>query len=66
MLKKICYYPPSLTKKSRLRSKRQHNGKIDPNFEVYQYYQQNVKTANNGALPQGLLNGEDSGDDQDI
>ena len=40
MLKKICYYPPSLTKKSRLRSKRHHtqNGKIDPNYEVYQFY----------------------------
>jgi len=35
MLKKICYYPPSLVKKSRLRSKR----RIDPNFEVFQYYQ---------------------------
>jgi hypothetical protein len=38
MLKKICYYPPSLVKKSRMRSKRLASGKIDPNFEVYQYY----------------------------
>lgn len=39
MLKKICYYPPSLIKKHRLRSKRVRgsNG-IDPNYEVYQYY----------------------------
>jgi hypothetical protein len=31
MLKKICYFPPSLVKKSRLRSKR----RVDPNFEVF-------------------------------
>jgi hypothetical protein len=62
MLKKICYYPPSLTKKSRLRSKR-HHGKIDPNFEVFQYYQQNLKTVNNGALSQGFMNGEEIGED---
>jgi len=45
MLKKICYYPPSLVKKSRMRSKRHGtvNGKIDPNYEVFQYYQQNLK-----------------------
>lgn len=46
MLKKICYYPPKLIKKSKMRSKR---GKgvlsSDPNFEIYQYYQQ---TAGNG------------------
>lgn len=54
LLKKICYYPPSLVKKSKLRSKRgggvsgpmfTQAGKIDPNYEVYQYYQQNLKGA---------------------
>ncbi len=39
MLKKICYYPPSLIKKQRLKSKR----RIDPNYEVFQFYQQNMK-----------------------
>jgi hypothetical protein len=38
MLKKICYYPPSLVKKSRLKSKR----KIDPNYEVFNYYHNNL------------------------
>jgi hypothetical protein len=49
MLKKICYYPPSLVKKSRLRSKRHHDiqshskaGGIDPNYEVYNFYQSNL------------------------
>ena len=37
MLKKICYYPPSLLKKSRMRSKRGKN-QYDPNSEVFQYY----------------------------
>jgi hypothetical protein len=65
MLKKICYYPPSLTKKSRLRSKRQPHGKIDPNYEVYQFYQQNMKTT--GQLPDALLNGgEESGGEGNI
>lgn len=37
MLKKICYYPPSLVKKHRLRSKGRHNHLrgVDPNYEVY-------------------------------
>jgi hypothetical protein len=40
MLKKICYYPPSLIKKQhRIRGKR----RIDPNYEVFQFYQQNMK-----------------------
>ena len=34
MLKKICYYPPSMVKKNR----RSKNRKIDPNYEVYQFY----------------------------
>ena len=39
MIKKICYYPPSLVKRSRLRSKRaQGAAGIDPNYEVYNYY----------------------------
>lgn len=67
MIKKICYYPPSLTKKSRLRSKRlhTHNGKIDPNYEVFQFYQQNMKTT--GQLPEGFINGgEESGEEDNI
>lgn len=44
MIKKICYYPPSLVKRSRLRSKRaQGAAGIDPNYEVYNYYQSNLK-----------------------
>lgn len=45
LLKKICYYPPRLLKKSKLRSKRGANplNSSDPNFELYQYYQTNFK-----------------------
>ena len=34
MIKKICYYPPSLLKKSRLKSRRIDTGG-DPNYELY-------------------------------
>lgn len=51
MLKKICYYPPSLVKKTRLRSKRHGKRELDPNYEVYQYYQNNLK-------PSMILNSE--------
>lgn len=51
LLKKICYYPPSLVKKSRMRSKKHRLGGggngIDPNYEVYQFYQQNLKSQQN-------------------
>ena len=46
MLKKICYYPPSLIqhkRPSRMRSRRARIGvPADPNREIYQYYQNNV------------------------
>lgn len=36
MLKKICYYPPTMIKK---RHKSKRRKELDPNSEVYQFYQ---------------------------
>ena len=45
MIKKICYYPPTMVKKNnRLKSKR----RIDPNYEVFQYYNQNMRADGGG------------------
>jgi hypothetical protein len=42
MLKKICYYPPSMIKRRHKSKKRRAVGDMDPNTEVYQFYQQNL------------------------
>lgn len=42
MLKKICYYPPTMVKKQ-YRHRSKHRKNADPNMEVYQFYQQNIK-----------------------
>jgi hypothetical protein len=57
MLKKICYYPPSMVKKHRHKSKRRKE--LDPNTEVYQFYQQNLKGGMNQSSEELMMMNDD-------
>ena len=58
MLKKICYYPPSLsTQKPKRRGKKRNN--MDPNYEVFQYYQNNLKQSGSQESNEGMVDFSD-------
>ena len=56
MLKKICYYPPTMIKK---RHKSKRRKELDPNSEVYQFYQSNLKGGLNSSSEQLMMLNDD-------
>ncbi len=46
IIKNICYYPPSLLHKSKVRSKRRNMTIEDPNQTIYQIFNSSVNNLN--------------------